>query len=103
VNRLIYIAHRFADDPAGNAAAMRVICAEVTAHGDIPIAPALYFPQWLDESIPDDRERGLEMACALVPLCREMRVFGDPSLGMLREINVARTHRLPVVFMEGDC
>ena len=97
MNRLIYIAHPYADDPTGNAAAMRMICAEVTAHGDIPIAPALYFPQWLDDTRPADRERGLEMACALVPLCREVRVYGMPSSGMAREIEAARAHRIPVV------
>lgn len=102
MNRLIYIAHPYADDPAGNAAAMRVICSGITEAGDIPICPAIYFTQWLDDQDDTDRERGLELACALVVLCREVRVYGDPSLGMLREINVARNARLPVVFMEAE-
>jgi dienelactone hydrolase len=102
MNRFVYVCHPYGDDPAGNAAAMRSICQTITDAGDIPIAPALYFPQWLDESDPDDRERGLEMACAMVRLCREVRVYGPVTSGMRREIDAAHEARIPVGFMYSE-
>ena len=98
MNPLVGIAHPYAADPEGNTERLKVICRDVTNAGDIPIAAALYLPQWMDEAT--ERERALAIACHLVSLCRELRVYGLPTEGMQREINAAEAFGIPVVYLE---
>jgi hypothetical protein len=100
LNRFVYVCHPYGDDPVGNGSAILDICHTITEAGDIPIAPAIYLSQWLDESNPADRQRRLEMACAMVPLCREVRVYGAPTEGMRLEIEAAGLCRIPVVHVD---
>ena len=59
--------------------------------GYIPIAPHLLFPQFLNDSDPDERELGLFFGNAIMSKCSEIWVFGSKiSNGMAAEINRAR-------------
>lgn len=100
MNRLVYVAHRYADDPAGNVAKMRAICRAIVDAGDIPICAPLYLPAFLDEST--ERALALEIGLRLIDLCREVRVFGSISAGVQAEIDHAIAARIPVVFVGTD-
>ena len=106
MSRLVYVCHPWRSDPAGNAAALRAICAELTAAGDIPIAPPLYLSQWLNDENEIERGLALDMALQLLELCREMRVYRPHRVtteGMHQEILRAHERRIPVRWMEqGD-
>jgi hypothetical protein len=59
--------------------------------GEIPIAPHLYFPQFLNEENPVERERGINAGLKLLELCNEIWVFGESiTAGMSKEIQFAR-------------
>lgn len=64
----------------------------------IPIAPHVYFTQFLDELNPDERALGMDMGITLLDICDELWVYGieNPSEGMSREIEYAREHEIPI-------
>jgi dienelactone hydrolase len=51
-------------------------CRRIVAEGDIPIAPHLLFPQFMDDNIDAERERAMEMNLEIMRHSDEVRVFG---------------------------
>ena len=68
----------------------------------MPIAPHLYFTQFMDDNNPTQREKALEFNKVLIDFCDELAVFGDHiSSGMAEEIKYASsTGKLIVNMME---
>jgi len=99
VTRLVYVCSpwRASDERTrrGNRDRALRLCREIAMTGDVPVAAHLLYPQFLDDA--DEIERGLGLRCALQLLarCDEVRVFGEPTEGMLREIEAARRLRIP--------
>ena len=63
----------------------------------IPVVGHLYFPQFLDDSKPDERIAGIEMACELMALCDHMYIVGTKiTKGMQYEIDYAKRLGIPV-------
>ena len=59
-------------------------------HNVMPIAPHVYFSQFLNDDIPEQRQLGLLMRLKLLQECSEVWVFGDKlSDGMAAEITEA--------------
>ena len=57
----------------------------------LPIAPHLLFTQFMDDTVPEERETAIFMDFVLMSKCAEMWVFGDTiSAGMQAEINRAK-------------
>lgn len=50
-------------------------CRMITNSGHLPIAPHTYFPQFLDDSKPKERDLGIKMGLELMQHCDEMWVF----------------------------
>lgn len=80
---------------AHRALALR-LCREVALAGDVPIAPHLLFPQFLDDGDEAERERGLRCGGVLMARCDEVLVAGEVSEGMAREIRDAGWMGIPV-------
>lgn len=71
-------------------------------HGALPIAPHIYFTQFLDDGSPAERELGIRAGLELLRNCDELWVFGDRvTEGMHREINMARSLEIAVRYMDG--
>ena len=98
-NRVIYLAHAFSDEPVGNVARVRSLAREIALRGDVPLAPQLLLPQFLDEAT--EREIALQACLRLVLLADEVHVYGEPTEGMRREIAEARRWGIPVVRVPG--
>jgi uncharacterized protein (DUF1786 family) len=65
----------------------------------VPFAPHLYFTQFLDDDIPEERERGISCGLKVLSLCSDIWVFGDKiTEGMLAEIDYAEQHRIVVKY-----
>ena len=65
-------------------------CRLAVALGYIPIAPHLYFPQFLDDSCPKERGIGMDAGLEALRFCSSIWVLGDKiSQGMSREIGEA--------------
>lgn len=67
--------------------------------GCIPITPHIFLTQFMDDTIPAERELALSMGRELVLMCSELWAFGldHPSAGMAAEIEVAKAAGIPVV------
>lgn len=66
----------------------------------IPIAPHIYFTQFLNDENAEDRAFGLEAGLSLLSECDELWYFGDQiSHGMTDEICFAIEHGIPVQYI----
>ena len=76
--------------------------AGIAAKADrIPIAPHLIFPAFLDESIPNERLKGIEMGLELMDICDEVWVFGfHITEGMRFELDHAKEEGKPVILYD---
>jgi hypothetical protein len=90
-----YICSPYRDNPEENRQKALQYCRKAFEEGYLPIAPHVYFPQFLDEST--EREQGLEMALQLLLECQELWVFGpEVTEGMRREIEYAKKLEIPI-------
>lgn len=88
---LAYVCSPFAGDIKTNVMNARRYSRFTVKQGYIPITPHLFFPQFLSDSNPDERELGLVMGMVLMAKCTEVWVFGSViSEGMKREIKKAK-------------
>lgn len=68
--------------------------------GAVPIAPHIYFTQFLDDTLPEDRAFGTMAGLMLLSDCDELWYFGDSvSKGMVREIIAAKEQNIPVRYV----
>ena len=68
-------------------------CKLITDLGYIPIAPHLYFTQFLDDETPEERELGMLLGSELLAKCDELWAFGtEATEGMQREIAQAKAN-----------
>ena len=93
----IYICSPFRGNVAENIEKALHYCRKVALAGDMPIAPHLYFTQFLDNAKPDERNIGLKFGLELVKLCDKVYVYGEPSEGMQAEIELAEKLGIEVV------
>ena len=84
-NRFAYICSPYRDNPRVNVMRARQYCKFAVIKGRIPIAPHLYFPQFMSEE--REREKAMSMNFELLKLCGEVWVFGDKiTEGMKAEL-----------------
>ena len=101
---IVYICSPYSDDVEGNVAAARRYSRFAVEQGYIPIAPHLLFPQFLDDSRPDERELGLFFGNALMSKCSEVWVFGSRiSSGMESEIKRAKWKKHCLRYFTEEC
>ncbi len=61
------------------------------------IAPHSFLPDYLDDTIPEEREIALEFGLSVLKLCKALIICGDRiSSGMRMEIITARKLNIPV-------
>ena len=94
----IYICSPLRGDYEKNIENAILYCREVIREGHIPIAPHIYFTQFLDDAKPDERNIGLKFGLELVKLCDKVCVYGKPSEGMKAEIALAKQMGIEVIY-----
>lgn len=88
---IVYICSPYAGDIEKNVKAARDYSRFAVDKGFIPVAPHLLFPQFMNDTDPQERELGLFFGNALMSKCSEVWVFGSNiSAGMQAEIKRAR-------------
>ncbi len=97
----IYVCSALRGDTTENIRKARVYCEFVAReHRAIPIAPHIYFTQFLNDDIAEDREFGLNAGLSLLSECDELWYFGDTiTRGMTDEICYAIKHDIPVKYI----
>ena len=88
---VVYICSPLSGDIDANQEAARRYCRYAVDSGYVPIAPHLFFPQFMDDDFPGDRRRALEMGLEMLRVADELWVCGYIiTSGMRAEIEEAR-------------
>ena len=97
----IYVCSRLRGDVETNIENAKRYCEYVVkCCGAIPIAPHIYFTQFLDDDIPGERAFGILAGLQLLSECDELWYFGDSiSKGMVTEIIAAKEQSIPVRYV----
>lgn len=86
-------------DPRAMLQRVRKVCRAVAAAGEVPIAPHVYLPAFLD--LPREHPKSLAICFELISACHELRVYGGTVTQEMRwEIDYAVAVGLPVRFVE---
>lgn len=71
-------------------------CRYEIEQGNLPIAPHLYLPRFLDDNNVEDRLLALEIGLELLKKCDAILTFGDYiSEGMKHELELAKRKGIP--------
>jgi len=101
---IVYICSPFSGDVVGNIAAAKRYCRFAVDRGCIPIAVHLLFPQFMNDSDPEERELALFFGNAIMSKCSEVWVFGEHiSSGMASEIKRARWKNYRIRYFNSEC
>lgn len=99
MNMFIYVRSPYRGDINSNVNKAKKYCRFVIGQGKIPIAPHLYFPQFLSEE--DERDKALQLNLELLNICTEMWVFGNNiTEGMKFEIERSN---IPIKYFNEKC
>ncbi len=94
---IVYICSPYSGNVNHNIEMARKYCRFAVDKHYIPIAPHLLFTQFMDDTIPEERETAIFMNFVLMSKCVEMWVFGDViSKGMQSEINRAKRKNMKI-------
>ncbi|AFA47912.1 DUF7768 domain-containing protein [Acetobacterium woodii] len=96
--KLVYICSPLKGDLAANMAKAVDYAKSASEEGVIPLAPHTIFTQFLNDMIPEERQRGLKLGIDLLKRCDEIWVYENKlSGGMKNEIVLAYGEGKPVI------
>ena len=96
----IYVCSPYRGDVVKNEENARKYCRMVVDAGMLPVAPHIYFTQFLDDTNEKQRVTGMSAGMQLLMECSEVWVFGHPSEGMKKEIECAEKNFIPIIYKE---
>lgn len=100
---LVYICSPLSGNVTENTERARAFCRFALEKGQIPLAPHLLFPQFMNDADPTERELAIFMDVILLGKCSELWVLGDTvSEGMQTEIDVAKRRRQPIRYFNSS-
>ena len=100
----VFMCSPFAGDTERNVERARRYCRFAVSKNCIPIAPHVYFPQFMDDDDQEQRDLGLFMGMVLMSRCKELWVFGSTvSHGMAVEIEKAQQRGIPIRYFNTCC
>jgi hypothetical protein len=100
---LVYVASAYSGDTAANTEKTKQYCRYALEQGQIPLAPHLMFPLFMNDADPEERELAIFMDVILLGKCDELWVFGDRiSEGMKTEIDVAKKRRQKIRYFNAS-
>lgn len=101
---IVYICSPFSGDTETNIEKARKYCRHAVDKGSIPIAPHLYFPQFMSDENPQERNLAIFMDIVLLSKCVELWVFGETiTKGMSVEIEKAKRKGQPIRYFTEAC
>ena len=94
--KYVYICSPYRGDTEANTELARTYCKMSALNGYIPIAPHIYFTQFLNDE-GEQRDLGMKMGRDMMYMCSELWVFGNEITdGMKTEIEYAKMLGIPV-------
>lgn len=101
---LVYVASAYSGNVTTNTEKAKQYCRFAMEQGQIPLAPHLMFPQFMNDDDPTERELAIFMDVILLGKCDELWVFGDTiSAGMSVEIEVAKKRKQTIRYFNNNC
>lgn len=101
---LVFICSPYAGNIRRHTEQAREYCRYAVEKNCIPIAPHLFFPQFMEEADPAQRKLGIFFGLVLQSKCKEVWVFGgNITKGMAVEIEKAHERGLPVRYFTERC
>ncbi|MDU1353027.1 MAG: DUF4406 domain-containing protein [Actinomyces sp.] len=100
---LVYICSPYSGDVEANVQLVRRFCAFAVSARQIPLAPHLHYPQFMDDTDPDTRELTMFFNRILLSKCEQLWAYiGRVSAGMRAEIDWAHQMDIPIRFFDAD-
>lgn len=94
---IVYICSPYAGDTVKNTENARKYSRFAVDNHCLPITPHIYFTQFMDDNIPEERDTAIFMNWVLMSKCAELWVFGDMiSSGMKAEIKRAKRKHMKI-------
>lgn len=94
--KMVYIASPLRGDYNTNIKNAVEYCRLSGERGVLPLAPHIIFSQWCNDTIPGQREQGLQFGLALLEKADALWIMGEKiSEGMWGEITFAMEHGIP--------
>ena len=101
---LVYVCSPLSGNVAENQEKARRYCRFAVDSGCIPLAPHLFFPQFMRDDAKAERDLALFMDIVLLSKCTELWVFGSTiSKGMSIEIEKAKRKGQPIRYFTEEC
>lgn len=101
---IVYICSPYRGDRRRNTENAQRYCRFAVEQGALPIAPHLFFPQFMNDSVPEERDLALFMNFILLTKCVELWVFGNIiSRGMVQEIQKAESRHMKIRRFTTEC
>lgn len=102
--KLIFICSPFSGEIETNTLRASRYCRFAYIKGNVPYAPHLHNPQFLDENIPEEREKGIKLGLEMLKHCDELWCFGGTlTEGMEVELNFAFHNAIPIKYFSEKC
>lgn len=100
---LVYICSPFSGGIAENNERTRRFCRFALKQGQIPLAPQLMFPQFMDDENPEERSLAIFMDIVLMGKCSEVWGLGDRiSADMGTEIARAKQRKQRIRYFNSE-
>lgn len=97
IMKIVYVCSPYKGDIGENVKYAQKCCREIVNNNNIPIAPHLFFPQFMNEET--ERKMALEMNKRFIDVCDVVYVFGSNiSEGMKFELDYAKSIGKEVVY-----
>jgi len=97
--KLVYICSKYRGNVEENLKFAYLAGRYAIDKGCIPIIPHAYLTKCLNDNIPEEREKGIELGLKLIDKCDELWVCGNTiSEGMQREIEYAQKNGTTIVY-----
>ena len=100
----IFVSSPLAGDYENNIKNAQKYCREVLLQGYMPLAPHVYYTNFLEENNEVERQLGMDMGLRWLAECDEIWVFNQNGIskGMQVEIDMATKLNIPIKYMEDN-
>lgn len=100
---LVFICSPYSGNTKNNVRNARRYSRYALEKGCIPFAPHLLFPQFLNDSLEEERKLGIAFGLVFQSKCDEVWVFGNNhSSGMKKEILKAKERNIPIRYISKE-
>ena len=97
IMKQVYIASPYRGDIERNTDLARKAGRFAAMCGKVPVIPHLVFPQFLDDTNPEERVLGITLGVELLKACDELWLIGGTiTKGMRHELGIAKELHIPV-------